>query len=132
MPLVTLPQFTEMEAKIVGPLTFKQFLFILVSVVISVFLYFNLPHSISLPLAAIVFGIGIAFAFLKIGGIPFYNIFLAWLRSLFAPKTWIWGKKGKEILLLKEMEIKKMEKEKIGRKREGALKNLITKIETKK
>jgi hypothetical protein len=132
MPLVTLPQFTEMEAKIVGPLTFKQFLFILVSVVISIFLYFHLPHSISLPLAAIVFGIGIVFAFLKIGGIPFYNIFLAWLRSLFAPKTWIWGKKGKEILLLKEMEIKKMEKEKIGRKREGALKNLITKIETKK
>jgi hypothetical protein len=132
MPLVSLPQFTEIETKIVGPLTFRQFLFILGAAMISAFLYFHFPHFISIPLIAVIFGIAISFAFLKIGGIPFYNIFLGWLRSLFSPKVLFWGKKGKKLFPLVETEIKKIEKEKIGRKRESALKNLMIKIETKK
>jgi len=132
MPLVTLPQFTEMESKIVGPLTFRQFLFILFAILISAFIYFHFPRFISIPLGMIILGIGISFAFLKIGGIPFYHIFLAWLKSLFTPRVIFWGKKEKKPFLLEEMEIKKIEKGKIERKKEGALKNLITKIETKK
>jgi len=132
MPLVNLPQFTEIETKIVGPLTFRQFLFILVSAVFSAFVYLRFPRFISIPLATAIFGIGISFAFVKIQGIPLYNIFLGWLKSLFKPKVIFWGKGGKKASLLMEVEIKKSEKEKVEVKRESALQSLMTKVETKK
>jgi len=132
MPLVNLPQFTEMEAKIVGPLTFRQFLFILVATAFAAFVYLRFPRFISIPLAMVILGIGISFAFLKIEGVPFYNIFLGWFKSLFTPKIIFWGKGGKKTSLLIEKEIKKVEREKMGRKRESALKNLIIKVGTKK
>jgi hypothetical protein len=132
MPLVNLPQFTEIEPKIVGPLTFKQFLFIFFAVIVSVFVYLRFPRFLSFPLALLIFGIGLTFAFLKIQGVPFYTIFLGWLRSLFSPKVLFWGKREGKSYLVQETEIKKEEKEKIATKREGALKGLITKIETKK
>jgi hypothetical protein len=132
MPLVNLPQFTEIEPKIVGPLTFKQFLFILFSVIISAFIYIRFPRFISFPLALLIFGGGLAFAFLKIQGIPFYELFLGWIKSLFSPKVLFWRKKGGRSYLWQEIEVKKEEKEKIAIKREGSLKGLITKVETKK
>jgi hypothetical protein len=132
MPLVNLPQFTEVETKIVGPLTFKQFLIVLFCVLIASLLYIRLPRPLSLFLAVAIVGSGFVFSFLKVEGVPFYTVFLGWLRSLISPRVIYWGKGKVKYSPLKEIEIKKFEKEKIGIKREGALRNLITKVETKK
>jgi len=132
MPLVNLPQFTEVEAKIVGPLTFKQFLIVLFCVLIAGFVYTHLPRPFSLIFAIAIVGFGFAFSFLKVEGVPFYTVFLGWLKSLISPKVIYWGKRKVKYPPLREIEIKKFEKEKIGMKREGALRNLITKVETKK
>jgi len=132
MPLVTLPQFTETETKIAGPLTFKQFLSLLIVGGVSFLVYTIFPRSISFFLALIIFVLGIAFSFLKVEGIPLYLFFLLMLKTIFSPRVLFWGKKRGTSPFLAEREFKKIEKEKIGVKRESALKSLITKVETKK
>jgi hypothetical protein len=132
MPLVTLPQFTEMESKIVGPLTFKQFLSLGITIGICVLVYNLFPHFISLPLSLILFILGVFLSFIKVEGIPLYNFLLLRLKSIFSPRVLFWGKKKATPFFLSEIEIKKLEKEKIKTKRESSLKNLVTKVVTKK
>jgi hypothetical protein len=133
MPLFTVPKFTEMETKLVGPLTFKQFVFILGTAAICFLVYRLVPHFLSLPLVIIIAALGFALAFLKIGEIPFYQMFLDGLKFLATPRILFWGKKGKrEITPWKEMEIKKEEKGQLKIKKESELKNLLVKVETKK
>jgi len=92
----TVPQFIEHEAKIVGPLTFKQFIFIGVAGAVCFVLYFSIGKTNSflfLVLSIIIFGIGTALAFLKIGGRNLPTILKNFLSFLVAPKIYLWQKK---------------------------------------
>ncbi|MDD5606759.1 MAG: PrgI family protein [Candidatus Pacebacteria bacterium] len=90
----TVPQFIEQETKIVGPLSFKQFAYLLMAGGISVFLYFTVPFGLFIFLSIIVFGIGFSLAILKIKGTPLPTL----LKNLFVflgrPKVYFWKKKA--------------------------------------
>ncbi|MDD2696820.1 MAG: PrgI family protein [Candidatus Pacebacteria bacterium] len=129
------PQFIEYEAKVVGPLTFRQFVYVGIAAAICFILYFSVPFSLFL-VACVVLGIGaLALAFLKIGGRSLPTILANFLRFNLAPKMYIWRRKEEAITIFKKEEIKKEEvKEeelplKIAEK--SQLKKLRTKIETK-
>ena len=130
----TVPQFIEMEAKIVGPLTFRQFIFIGIAGGICFVLYFTFPFSLFL-LATIVLGSGaVAFAFLKIGGRGLPTILGNFLKFSLAPKIYLWGKKEVPVEVFKKEMAKAEEKKeelplKIAEK--SRLKKLRTQIETK-
>jgi len=130
----TVPQFIEMEAKIVGPLTFRQFIFIGIAGAICFVLYFTFPFSLFL-LATIVLGSGaVAFAFLKIGGRGLPTILGNFLKFSLAPKIYLWGKKEVPTEVFKKEMAKAEEKKeelplKIAEK--SQLKKLRTQIETK-
>ena len=130
----TVPQFIEMEAKIVGPLTFRQFIFIGIAGAICFVLYFTLPFSLFL-LATIVLGSGaVAFAFLKIGGQGLPTVLGNFLKFSLAPKIYLWGKKEVPTEVFKKEVVKAEEKKeelplKIAEK--SQLKKLRTQIETK-
>jgi len=130
MPLVNLPQFTEIEPKI-GPVTFKQFFSLLMLALICFLIYTHFPTSFSRLFAFVAFFVG---AFLILGKIEGMNAFFFLslkLKSIFSPKILFWGGKKKGFIL-SEVEIKKAEKEKIKTKRESSLKNLVLKVLTKK
>jgi len=133
----TVPQFIEHEAKIVGPLTFRQFVYVGLAGAICFVLYFSVPFSIFL-VSCIVFGAGgLAFAFLKIGGRTMPTIVANFLRYSLAPKMYIWHKKEQAVAQVYKKEVKKKTEEegedelplKIAEK--SQLKKLHTKIETK-
>jgi hypothetical protein len=130
----TVPQFIEHEAKIVGPLTFKQFIFFLLAGAVCFILYFIVPFSIFL-IACILLGVGaIILAFLRIGGRPLPTILGNFLKFSISPKMFIWKKTEAPIMVFKKEEIKKEEAEeelplKIAEK--SQLKKLRTKIEIK-
>ena len=131
----TVPQFIEYEAKVVGPLTFRQFVYIGIAAAICFVLYFSVPFSLFL-VACVVLGIGaLALAFLKIGGRSLPTILANFLRFNLTPKMYIWRKKEQTIAVFKKVEIKKEEEKeeelplKIAAK--SQLKKLHTKIETK-
>ncbi len=130
----TVPQFIEHEAKIIGPLTFRQFIFIGVAGAICFILYFTVPFYIFL-ISCFIFGGGaIAFAFLKIGGRSLFTVFGNFLKFNISPKIYIWKKTAAPIKVFKREEIKREEIEeelplKIAEK--SRLKKLKAQIETK-
>ncbi len=89
----TIPQFIEHEAKIIGPLTFKQFVFVGIAAAICFVLYFSVSFEIFILGCIVLGGISIAFAFLKIEGIPLPQVFANFLKFSFTPKKYLWEKK---------------------------------------
>jgi len=130
----TVPQFIEHEAKIVGPLTFKQFIFIGMAGAVGFILYFTAPFYIFLIACLILGGGAVALAFLKIGGRDLPTVLGNSLKFLISPKMYIWRKKEAPVRGFKKEEIKKEVPEeglplKIAEK--SQLKKLRTQIETK-
>jgi hypothetical protein len=87
------PQFLETESKIIGPLTLKQFLYLLPgAIIIFIFNYVftSLTALIiaSLPIAALSF----ALAFYRVDGIPFPNYLMMSLSFLSGPKKYMYNK----------------------------------------
>jgi len=103
----TVPKFIEMETKIVGPLTFKQFLVIGSAGVICFILYYALPFSTFLISSILLLALSSAFAFLQIGGRSLLAVFGNFLKFSVSPKIHLWRKKGVPITFLKKVEIKK-------------------------
>lgn len=130
------PQFIEKEAKIVGPFTFKQFVFIGSAGGVTIALYFILPFFLFIILAIVLLGGAFALAFLKINktSLPSYLTHL--ISFMFKPKIYLWKKKTSIPRLLKkekEMIEKLTEKEdsKLKVSRGSRLDELFTKLETK-
>jgi len=88
-----LPQFIEMEAKIVGPLTLRQFAFVAGGTAISFVIYFSLNKT-SLPLAialiVVVEGAACALGFMKINGIDLPTVIRHWLIFVMSPQIFLW------------------------------------------
>ena len=132
----TVPQFIEHEAKIIGPLTFKQFIFVGVAGAICFVLYFLFGETnffLFLMLSIIALGIGTSLAFLKINGQGLPKILANFFRFSFGSRFYIWKRKGAIITFSKDVEMKKETKrKKIPLKTVGSsqLKKMRTKLET--
>ncbi len=89
----TIPQFIEMESKIVGPLTFKQFVFVAIGTTLSFVIYFSVGKA-SMPLAlaliAIIEGGAGALAFVKIDGIDIIKVIQHSIAFAIAPQVFLW------------------------------------------
>lgn len=131
----TVPQFIEHEAKIVGPLTFKQFLFIGAAGVICFVLYFSLGklNFLLFLLISIILLIGsLVLAFLQIGGRGVPTILGNLLRFSLGSKVYIWKKKEKQVIVFKKENVEKeIEEAPLKIPENSRLKKLRTEIETK-
>ena len=135
----TIPQFIEKEPKIVGPFTLKQFVFIGFAGVLCFVFYYTLPFGLFLILSAVILGIGISLAFLKINGASLPVVIKNMFYFVFKPKIYLW-KKGnfqEQVSLKREVKAKiiteKRHREPIYKiSDKSRLGNLFTKIETKK
>ena len=132
----TVPQFIEREAKIIGPLTFKQFLYVGSAGLGCFIVYFSFSFDIFLISCFLLGGIASAFAFLKIDGIPFPKFLWNFFKYSLSPKVYLWkkgGLGGVDIQKKINIDIKEGQTKKIGLSIGGksSLKNIKTKIETK-
>jgi hypothetical protein len=89
------PQFTDVEDKIIGSLSFKQF-GILGAAGAFVFFVYSVTKSIPIALVAVVFVGGPAafVAFFKLNGRPLYTNAAVVFRYLISPKTMVFDKQG--------------------------------------
>jgi len=94
-----IPQFIEHEAKVVGPFTLKQSIYLGSPLVISFFLYFLLPTLFFIVILVLLEILGIALNVVKIGGKSLPTVIMHALGFAIAPKTYIWTK-GKQKLNL--------------------------------
>jgi hypothetical protein len=133
----TVPQFIEHEAKVIGPLTFKQFIYVGFAGAICFVLYFLASFPVFLLGVLVLGGGSLALAFVKIGGRSLPTIVANVFKFGLSPKIYIWKKKETPTLVyraeLKPIAQAPEEKEKFSLKKdeESQLKKLRTKIETK-
>ncbi len=92
MQQFTVPQFIDVENKIIGPLTTRQFLIILAAAILGGISYRVFDFSLFLTIAIILFLISILFSFVKINGRPFHYFILNILQTARRPKKRVWNK----------------------------------------
>jgi hypothetical protein len=91
------PQFIEVEDKIFGPLTLKEFLYLGGGIGMSVILFLFIPFKIiSIPLIIIFMAFSLMLAFYKVNGKPFANTLEAAFYYWGGSKLYIWKKEDKK------------------------------------
>ena len=89
------PQFIEIEDKIFGPLTFKQFAYLAGGAGLCFTLYSFLPFFIAVLLIIPVAIFAIALAFYKVNSKPFVFILASALKYATGAKLYIWKKRDR-------------------------------------
>jgi hypothetical protein len=89
------PQFLEIEDKLFGPLTFKQFIYIAGSVGIAVVLFMLLPTFLAILLSTPVVVFGFALAFYKVNDKPFIEVVEAFIKFHTSGQLYLWQKEEK-------------------------------------
>lgn len=87
------PQFIEVEDKIVGPLTLKQFIYIAGAVGLCVIFFVYLPIIFAFLFAAPVVGLAAALAFYKVNGKSFIEMLEAGFNYYTSAKLFLWKHK---------------------------------------
>lgn len=84
------PQFIEVESKIVGPLTLKQFIYVAGAGGLCVVFFAYLQIIIALLLSVMVIAFAATLAFYKINGKPFINVLEAGFNYYTGAKFFLW------------------------------------------
>lgn len=100
-----IPQFIEVEDKIFGPLTFKQFIYLVGGGGISFVLYSILPFFLAILLIIPVVVLSLALAFYKINNKPFIGVLEAAFRYALGNKLYIWKKSDRAAIHKEESNI---------------------------
>lgn len=92
MQQFTVPQFIDVEGKIIGPITTRQFLIFLGAAVVIAISYRLFDFTLFLLIAITVAIIAIVFAFVKVNGRPFHFFVLNLVQTIGRPHTRVWHK----------------------------------------
>ena len=102
MQQFVVPQFLDVESKIIGPLTVRQFVIFLIGAGL-IFIVFKLASFWAAAIEGLlIFTMTGTFAFLKINGRPFHHFLLNMLQTLRRPTMKVWGKDGNDKVVKKE------------------------------
>ncbi len=104
------PQFIEIETKIIGPITTRQFLIMMIAGMLDFILYKLLYINTFIIVGLFITTIFGIIAFARINGMPFHFFFLNLVQTFQKPKLRVWDK-TKEIILEKKEEKKEIKKE---------------------
>lgn len=86
------PQFIDIEDKVIGPFTFKQFMYMAGGLGLAFAVYKILPPFISIPIALGIVVLAIMLTFYKVNGKPFVFTLQSFIYFIFQSKLYIWKK----------------------------------------
>lgn len=89
------PQFIDVEDKILGPLTLKQFFLFIGGGLVVIFLYYMFQLWVVFIIGIPLFLILAAVVFIKINGRSFFSYAIAWIKYWLNPRVYIWKRKNK-------------------------------------
>ena len=89
------PQFIDIEDKIFGPLTIKQFIYIAGGAGLCFILFRFLPLIIVIPLGVVIIGFSLGLAFYKINNKPLIYVIQSAFGYYVSSKLYLWKKKDK-------------------------------------
>lgn len=129
------PQFIEREIRIAGPLTFKQFLFVIFGGALVFFLYFVLAQKsflLFLLLTIIIVAAIVSLAFLNVQGVSLPTVIINFFTFTFSSKIYFWQKKAVTPKLIEMPKIQPEKTEKtpaLTPTRKSQLENLSSRLE---
>lgn len=86
------PQFIDVEDKIFGPVTTRQFVICLMGGLFSFISFKFADTTLFIVLLILIGGLTLLFAFVKIGGQPFHFFLLNIMQTLRRPSRRVWHK----------------------------------------
>jgi hypothetical protein len=89
------PQFIEVEDKIFGPYTLKQFIYMAGGLGISFVIFEFVPLIIAAPIILIIVAFSAALAFYKVNQKPFIFVVEAGVKYFLSTKLYIWKKEDR-------------------------------------
>lgn len=134
MQQFTVPQFIDVEDKIIGPITTRQFLILLGAAIIIAVCYKIFDFSAFLTISIFIFIVAAVFAFWKINGRPFHLFILNLIQTLKRPAIRVWNNAIKIFPIEEEAAPIKVEKEIIPERRQytsSRLAELALTVDTK-
>ncbi len=96
------PQFIDVEDKIVGPFTIKQFVYLAGGAGMAFVIYTYIPFFIAIILIAAVIPLSLALAFYKINNKPFIDFLESAFMFYTKQNLYIWRKEQKKIMKAEE------------------------------
>jgi hypothetical protein len=93
----TVPQFIDVEDKIIGPITTRQFVILMAGFILMAALYKIFDFSLFAVSALVIFAVSGVFAFLKINGRPFHFFVLNFVQTSKRPKLRVWNNSDKDL-----------------------------------
>jgi hypothetical protein len=88
------PQFIDVEAKIIGPITTRQFLILLGATMLIALSYRLFDFSLFLVITIVTIALAATFAFVKINGRPFHFFVLNIIQTSRRPGLRVWDHKA--------------------------------------
>ncbi len=87
------PQFIEIEDKIFGPLTFKQFLYVAGGSAFGFIIWSFLPRFLAIIIGGPIVMFFMMAAFYRVNGRPFLHFIENFVKFSFSKKIYLWKKK---------------------------------------
>lgn len=106
------PQFIDVETKIIGPITPKQFIILIITAGLIFLSYKLADFTLFIIEAVFLFGLGITLGFVKVNSQPIYYFLLSLIQVLKKPNIRVW-KREKMLVLEKKIKKKKGEIEEV-------------------
>ena len=98
MQQFTVPQFIDVEDKIFGPITARQFIIMMAGFMLIGISYKFFDFALFIFVSIIIFGISGVFAFFKINGMPFHFFILNFIQTTKRHSLRVWNHHyGKDI-----------------------------------
>jgi hypothetical protein len=91
------PQFIEIEDKIIGPLTIKQFVYLAGGAGMSFIAFRFLPFLLALPVMAVIIALSLALAFYKVNNRNFIELMESVFSFYTKERLYIWKREPKKI-----------------------------------
>ncbi|OGY91596.1 MAG: hypothetical protein A3H70_03265 [Candidatus Komeilibacteria bacterium RIFCSPLOWO2_02_FULL_48_11] len=92
MQQFVVPQFIDVEDKIIGPITVRQFIMGIVAALFFFLAYKFADLALFVLEAVVIIGFYALFAFIKVNGRPFYYFLLSIIRSIKRPQLRVWNR----------------------------------------
>lgn len=86
------PQFLDVESKIIGPITIRQFIILLSAGLMGVLFFRLFDFALFLTLIIPIVLLAIVVAFVRINGQPFHYFFINAVQTLRRPNVRVWNK----------------------------------------
>ena len=106
MQQFTVPQFIEVESKIIGPITTRQFLILLGAAMIIFLNYKLFDFSLFVVTSVLVFSLAATFAFVKVNSRPFHFFVLNLIQTWRRPGLRVWNHRATDFMEKEKTEIK--------------------------